>query len=49
MRTGTRLPWSAPWGAGGMLEVRGGVGGVSREGGVVIEVVEMDTPESIVT
>ena len=46
------MPWSAPWapkGAGGMLEVRGGVGGASREGGVVIEVVAMDTPESIVT
>ena len=31
MKTGTRLPWSAPRGVGGRVEVRGGVGGVSME------------------
>ena len=33
----------------GRVEVKGGVGGESRDGGVVIEVEEMLTAESIVT
>ena len=47
MHTGTRVPWSLS--AEGRVDVRGGVGGVSRPAGLDIAVVEIVTPESIVT